>query len=266
MEINPRILAFIVLIGFVALVIFGGNLLLFPPKKVIAVNNTTNQSNIRYITIEKTVMVTPAPDGHRYYANEYQSGIRLLQRPFSWLRYDVLGKQDMKVTTIVYDYMEFEKLHWFNPTDYKYYEQYPLSSDNKFLIVFIYTFMDDIIGDDTRMWLMNRSMFGVQYNNQMFTANEYPYQLRYRELEDKSTFDKTMNVQAFKQIRMYNPEEYAIKTAGEQSEEIYYLRGGKSNAVDGYLIFEIPQNAKMSETIVRANFYTFGSSAWRLET
>ena len=262
MEINPRIIAFLILVSFIILLAFGANQFLFPAKKVIPVNNTTN---IQYVTVTKEIFVTPVPDGHRYFANEYQSGIRQLQRPFSWIRNDVVGKQDMKVTTIVYNYMTFDKLHWFNPTDYKYYEQIPVNPNNKFLIVFVYTFMDDIIGDDTRMWLINRSMIGVQYNNRMYTPLEYPYQIRYKELEESFTFDNTLRVQAFKQMRLYNEEEYAIKTAGETSEEIYYLRGGKSNAIDGYLIFEIPKNADMKNTIVRINFYEFGSSAWRLE-
>lgn len=257
--INPRVFAFMAIIGFIIFLVFGGNIIF--PKKNLEDNKT------QMIIIEKTIekLVTPTPDGHIYFASEYQNGTRLLKRPYSFIRYNALGNQDMKVTTIVYDYKFFDKLHWFNPTTYKYQESLPNAGEEyQYCFIFITVFMDDIIGDDTRMWMFNRSYFGLYDGDTMHFNQEYPYQIRFKELENTPTYDSVTYVQAFKQYRNYNPEEYNVKTAGEYSEEHYYLRGGQSNAIDGYLIYEIPKSKTPDDLIVFANFASFGSSRWRL--
>lgn len=259
--INPRIFAFLAIVGFFIFLAFGQNIIF--PKRNIEENN---DNNTVIVVIENitTIMVTPTPDGHTYFASEYQNGTRLLKRPYSFIRYNALYGQDMKVTTIVYDYKFFDKLHWFNPAQYKYQEMLPTNTDNKFCIIFIYTFMDDIVGDDTRMWMFNRSYFGVYDGTNVYQNTAYPYQLRFRELEDTTNFNGDSNIQAFKQQRMYNPEEYNIKTAGEFSDESYYLRGGRSNAIDGYMIYEIPKDKTPEQITVLANFASFGNANWRL--
>lgn len=266
-EINPRIFVFIFLFiilyigAFQSWIFFAAGGLLFPHKGEIAINNTSNIT-IVYRTV--TVLVTPTPDGHIYFASEYQNGTRLLQRPFTFIRYDALGYQDMKVTTIVYDYMSFEKLHWFNPAQYKYYEYTPSEPDRKFLLIFVTVFMDNIAGDDTRMWSFNRSAFAVFDGMNTFRPIEYPYQLRFKELENTKTFDKSTLVQAFKSLREYSSGAELRESAGEYNDEIYYLRGGKSNAIDGYLLFEIPKNDNPEQLLVLGQFYVFGSAQWRL--
>lgn len=257
--INPRVFAFVAIIGVLIFLVFGGNII-FPKK-----NLEENKTQMVIIEKEVQILVTPTPDGHIYFASEYQNGTRLLKRPFSFIRYNALYEQDMKVTTIVYDYKMFEKLHWFNPTDYKYYEALPNGGEDfKYCFIFITVFMDDIGGDDTRMWMFNRSYFGLFDGENMHYNQKYPYQLRFREIENTPTFDETGYVEAFKQKRLYNNEEYYVKTAGEYSDEAYYLRGGISNAIDGYLIFEIPKDKTPDDLIVFADLSSFGYSRWRL--
>jgi hypothetical protein len=281
-EINPRIWVFIFLFLFLYVGIFQTWIFyaipIFPQKPVSNITNITPNVTIIYKNI--TVLVTPTPDGHIYFASEYQNGTRLLQRPFTFIRYNVFASPDkqgndividkktldMKVTTIVYDYKTFEKLHWFNPTMYKYVEQYPSNSDKQFLFIFVYAFMDDIAGDDTRLWMFNRSFFAVYDGTTTYRPIEYPYQVRYKELEDTYTFDHSTGVQSFKSIRMYSHSADYQDTAGEYSDEIYYLRGGKSNAIDGYLIFEVDKSFNPEDSLVLGQFYTFGSAQWRLKT
>ena len=259
--INPRVFAFLALIGFLIFLVFGGNLLF--PKKTTVINSSSAPVFIEKIV---TVMVTPTPDGHTYFASEYQNGTRLLKRPYSFIRYDALGKQDMKITTIVYDYRFFDKLHWFNPAQYKYQEQLP-TEGFKWCFVMVYVYMDDIIGDDTRFWMFNRSYFAVfdEESRYLSTPREYPYQLRYKELEETPTFDNTGYVQAFKQKRMYSDSSSYSDSAGEYSDEQFYLRGGKSNNIDGYLLFEIPENTTEENLVVLGNFDSFGFASWRFK-
>jgi hypothetical protein len=298
-DINPRILAFMSVFGVILLLLFGTPFLFPHSQQTIKINNTTPNVLIVYKTIEK--LVTPTPDGHIYFASEYQNGTRLLQHPFSWIRnnaliaqnantsapiYDNNGifiasenpenkpdTQDMKVTTIVYDYKMFDKLHAFNPADYKYEEIYPDNPENKFLLVFVYVFMDDIIGDDTRMYMFKNDAFVVYEQNshspdkKTYYSKEFPFQLRFKELEETFTFNNDYRVEAFKSFRQYgsylsNPE--YVSTAGEYNDQQYYLRGGKSNALDGYLIYEIPKDDNPEDLIVLGSFYSFGWSNWLL--
>jgi hypothetical protein len=283
MEINPRLFA----LGFLFMAVFAvvfGTPYLFPHP---VVKNTTPNVTIIYKTIEKIITVTPTIDGHIYFASEYQNGTRKLQRPFSWIRSNVTGYKDMKVTVIVYDYKFFDKLHVFNPEEYKYKEMNP-SSGTKFCLIFAYVFMDDIIGDDTRMWAVSRHFFAV-YDGKAdpYSPLVYRYEGRIRELENTKTFNNDYFVQGFKSFREYQPL-YSPKTmdlsnmsdqaqekgtsqniqsnAGEINDEIYYLRGGQSNAIDGYLIYEIPVEDTPEDLIVLGQFYTFGSSQWKLIT
>jgi hypothetical protein len=281
-EINPRIWVFL----FIFLLLYVGifqNWIFYAiplfPQKTPVINTTNITPNVTIIYRNITVLVTPTPDGHTYYASEYQNGTRLLQRPFTFIRYNVYSfpklsageqitlkeSQDMKVTTIVYDYKTFEKLHWFNPATYKYAEIYPTGDNKQFLFIFIYAFMDDVAGDDTRMWMFNRSLFAVYDGVTTYRPIEYPYQIRYRELENTYTFDHSTGVQAFKSLRLYSASADYQDTAGEYSSELYYLRGGKSNAIDGYLIFEVDKNINLEETLVLGQFYTFGAAQWRLK-
>jgi hypothetical protein len=258
--INPRVFAFLAFVGLLIFLVFGGNII-FPKANKVNSSSTT-------VFIEKTVtvLVTPTPDGHIYFASEYQNGTRLLKRPFSFIRYNALGNQDMKVTTIVYDYKIFDKLHWFNPAQYKYQEQLP-TEGFKWCFIMVYVYMDDVIGDDTRYWMFNRSYFALfdEKSRYLSTHRDYPYQLRYKELENTPTFDNSQYVQAFKQERMYSESLAFAESAGEYSNELYYLRGGKSNAIDGYLLFEIPENTTPEDLIVLGNFDSFGFSQWRLK-
>lgn len=265
--INPRILAFLVLFGLLALVSFGGGFL-FPPKSTLKESTEPEEMPLiveRYVT----VLVTPTPDGHIYFATEYQDGIRQLSRPYSWIRNNVTGQKDMKVTVIVYDYKFFDKLHWFNPAEYKYHEAVPDTPGYKWLLIFPYMFMDDIVGDDTRMWAFNRSQFAVQAKGQVYFSKEYPYQLRFKELETTRTFNNDYYVQAFKSFRAYSDFQERpdlVKSAGEYNDERYYLRGGRSNALDGYILFEVPADTKPEDCLVLTRFYSFGNPMWKLVT
>lgn len=223
--------------------------------------NISTVIQIEYVT----VLVTPTPDGLNYFASEYESGIRKIGRPFSWIRKDVSGLKDMSVHARVYDYREFDYYTWFNPTDYKYYKQYPLNKNNKFVFVFVNIYMDDIAGEDTRLYLPKEKFYGLEINNIIYYPIEFMKQLRIKELEETWNFNEDSRVKYYAVNTFYSHSSSNANTAGETFEELTYLRGGKSNAIDGYIVYEVPKNSKPEDMIVRANFYQFGNSAWKLK-
>jgi len=125
--------------------------------------------------------------------------------------------------------------------------------------------MDDSAGDDTRMWMFQRESFAVYDGITTYAPLVYPYQVRYAELENTVTFDRTVKVQAFKSLRLYQNSADLADTAGEYNDEIYYLRGGASNAIDGFLIYEIPKETRVEDLRVLGQFHAFGNSQWILK-
>ena len=266
----PINLSFFALVGLVLLV---SGIIYYPyiikflhPEPLEYVNlsviNESKAIQIEYVT----VIVTPVPDGKMYFASEYESGIRKLGRPFSWIAGNVTGFKSMSIHARVYDYRIFDKYHWFNPTDWLYYTEYPSSRDKKFVFIFANIYMDDIQGQDTRMWIPDESHYGLQIKDKIYYPIEMEglKQLRIQELEETDNYNDDSKIQYYSTFRQH---EYGHpETAGETYEQYTYLKGGKSNAIDGYMIFEVPKEAQLEDMIVNVNYYSFGSSQWRLST
>lgn len=255
-DINPRFLMWLCL----AFLLAGAALYpLFIGEPEIADNSTKIITQIEYVK----VLVTPTPDGIIYFATQYQSGTRKLLQPFSWIRKNVSGNKDMMVTANAYSYMSFEQLHWFNPSDNQYYEANP-QSGNRFLFVFFNIYMDDEVFDDTRLWLPKENVIYLHAKNTAYPPSEYLKQVRFKELENVHNLADTSYVQAYGQYVSYSADLEDKGTGGIISINEYYLKGGKSNAQDGYILFEIPKEIDEKEITFRVSFSGFGWSAWRL--
>jgi hypothetical protein len=266
-EIDPRI-KIIVIIAIFLFIISGIPVRIIkdtinPPIPVNLTNSSVNTITI-YETIE--VFVTPTIDGKLYFAGEYQEGIRKIKRPFSWIRDDVSGNQDMAVHVTVYDYKIFKSYHWFNPMDYLYYEQFPINkTENKFVFVFINLYMDDIQENDPRMWAPNEQHYGLQILDTMYMPIDFVKQLRIKELEDTYNYNDDSRVGYYSAYKYYSRDSNFASTAGETYSNQTWLRGGKSNAIDGYLVYEVPIESKEEDMILSGNFYTFGDASWKLK-
>jgi hypothetical protein len=59
----------------------------------------------------------------------------------------------------------------------------------------------------------------------------------------------------------FNPE-----TAGYVSERIGWLRMGKGNAVDGYVLFEVPKETMEEDLLLTGSFSRFGTAYWKFTT
>lgn len=254
-EVNYlRVLVLILIIGLFIYLILPWNII-FPKKPV---------ENLTKIIIQKeyiNVLMTPTPDSKTYFVNEYQSGIRKLNRPFSWIQ-----GNNTKITVNVYNYLIFNSLHWFNPTDYKYYISYPELSNSKFLFVMVNIYIDNIIGDDETIPLFNKNNLVTIINNKIYTPKDYPEQIRFKEFEYTYTLNDDSIIQAFGQKRLYSKSSDYRSTAGEYSLKDYYLKGGISNAIDGYLIFEIPKDTKSENIMISGKFSDINYSSWILKT
>jgi hypothetical protein len=258
---NPRVLFIIIIL------ILGFNYYIHPMdiifKKPVVVNQTpVNNTIVIYRNI--TVTVTPTPDGKTYFAGEYESGIRKLGRYFSWFNKDVQGKEDMSGHVKVYDVMYFDSLHIFNPSDYTYYEIRPSDDTKQYCFVFVKIYLDDIIGDNTPLWLPTESHFYLQSKDKIYNPITWEKQLRIKELEETWNDNNNFRIGYYGVFNTYSRDLRYKSTAGEYAQDIYYVIGGESNAIDGYIIYEIPKGSKPDENLVLMDLYSFGQPSWKL--
>lgn len=231
---------------------------------------TEQEKVINYLAVTptpiiKTVYVTPTPDNGIYYSDEYTPGIKKLGRPFSWGQEDATGLKDINIHARVYGYRILQSYHYFDPTEYKYFETYPLSMDKKFLFVYINIYMDDVIGDDAPIWTPTDNMWAVQIHETLYSPIDFKKQLRIKEFEETFNFNDNSRIGYYKFLKTYSASSEFTKTAGETGEDLTRIHGGQSNAIDGYLVYEIPAETTIEEISVLGSFYAWGQNAWILK-
>ena len=238
---------------------------LFPKSQKIIVNNSTSINNTIIVYRNITVTVTPTPDGQTYFASEYQDGIRKLGRYYSWINKGVEGKHDMSGHVKVYGWRQFDSLHIFNAPDYKYYEVIPKTENATFFIVFVKCYLDDVIGDDIPMWLPDENQFLLLSGGKVYSPIQWEKQLRIKEIENTPTDDLATNIEYYGVINRYSRDKKYKETAGEFAEQIYYVRGGESNAIDGYIIYEIEKGQNPYDNVITSSLFGFGSPSWSMK-
>lgn len=261
-EFNSKVIVLVI----IGLVIMG--LIFFPyksfekPKKVVnmSVNVTTTPTpEIQY------VYITPTPDNGIYYAGEYHSGIRKLARWFSWQRINASGYKDMSGHVKVYDYRVLQKVHVFDNSENLYYEQ-SASPGFKYLFVFVKIYLDEFSGDDTRLWVPNENHYYVHINGEMFAPIEWKKEFRMREFEETTTENSDYMIWYYGYFTKYTKDEEYRATGGYMADPVYFIKAGESNAIDGYIVYEIPEGTKEEDIIVAANMYAFGDPEWKLKS
>lgn len=259
-EFNSRVLVFVIFAGIILIAIFFPYEAFEKPKVINVTVNVTPSPT----PIIEYVYVTPTPDNGIYYAGEYQDGIRKLGRTFSWFQYNASGLKDMSGHVKVYEYRIFPHIHAYNPSDAKYFEIVP-NNGEKFLFIFVKIYLDDIIGDDTPLWVPNEDHYIVDIKGKEYKRLIWDKYLRIRELEETWNDNGDFRIGYYGTFRAYSRDLKYASTAGMFAQQIYYLRGGESNAIDGYILYSIPAAAEEKDIKVIGNMYAFGDPIWILK-
>lgn len=210
-----------------------------------------------------TVLVTPTPDGNLYYAGEYQSGIRKFAHPFSFIRINSSGLEEMKFSLNVYDYKILNKLHWYNPVDAKYYTMMP-AQNKTFLMIFVNIYLDNTLGKVGQMHLFDDTRFNIQIGNMLYAPYGYERWKRFTENDYAYNLNDDYRAQAYDYQILYSRDLQYRSTAGMYAVQKSVLYGGVSNAEDGYILYEIPANTNPESILVIAGLSGFGQPVWKL--
>jgi hypothetical protein len=262
MEINPKVWIIIAILFFIVIIsglpFYFIKQTYFPNPKINITPNVTPQIIIKYVNI------TPTPDNGVYYVSDTQNGTRKMQRYFVFHRDNVSGYKSLDFHVTVYGYKMIDSYHWYNVHDAHTYETLPENPDNKFLFIYIQLYTDDVSGDDVRNYVPNEQHFQVSYNGLMYSPTPFQKDLMVHELEQTYNFNDDSIIEYYAQ-RVSHP--ITGSNAGKYiSVPLIYSYGGLSNAIDGYIVYEIPKSAQPKDLIVYGDFFAYGYSNWVLKS
>jgi len=229
------------------------------------------------------VTATPTPDVSQPVVyiepielQNFRLGRKELGQFFTWHRENVSGKKDMTVKVTVYDYKVLTRYKWWSDSNGRYYWQFP-GAGKKFVIIFAYLEMvgeDD--SQDPRYYVGDGwRRFWLQVGNDTIAPDTY-YQkgVRIKELEETFTLNGHERVRPFGYNWEWVSESTCVKNeteegncipAGWQAISPLYLRMGKSNAWDGYIIFSnVSMDTRIEDIKVLSQWDAFGNPWWQL--
>ncbi len=155
----------------------------------------------------------------------------------------------------VYRYWINETYQWHNDLDNKYYIQKPRAG-NKYLLIFVNI---ENIGSDGYPYPKS-NMIVVHYGGNIYrvdTSHYLPNKAGDREATAVEIYEIEKNSDFFKQEYV---EDYGYSHATTQD----FVFPGKGNAIDGYLIYEVPASLKPEDTYVEIVFDGEDRAVWKL--
>ena len=223
-----------------------------------------NITIIENVTEQPTIIETPTPEPTEAYVDPFAPGPRLMNQWYKWYRADVQGLKDMQIGIVCYRYKSLDRYTWWNPAVGNYFTQ-RASSGNKFFAVWVH---EEMIGTnqshDPTLWAFDEKAFALQVKNNVISSEmnkTYNPVVRIKEFDELTEYYDSITAPPFGYYVRYtgnNP-----KTGGYLAEKQDYLRMGKGNAHDGFILYEIPKDAQLQDIQLLGNFGTFGDATWR---
>lgn len=176
-------------------------------------------------------------------------GALALREPFPF------GTGKVASIATVYRYWINDTYEWHNDMDNRYYVQRP-GSGNKYLFVFVHL---ENTGD-TRVWFPPAESVIVHSGTTVYRQDRNHFK------PDKATDVDTTPIE-IKEIQYYqklNGDEYVEDFGYSHGTELGYLYPGKSNAVDGYIIYEVSRSLTPDKTYVEIPFNGQDRGIWKL--
>ena len=183
-----------------------------------------------------------------------------------WYREDVQGintqgTKDLSTWVTVYGYKDLPKYHYYSVSWARNFVVRP-EPGMKFVFILINIYSDTITdsgtGDDVRQYGFSQNHFALHIDGSTYYPEdmEYPEQ-RIPELDEVYTYDHTGSVKPYG-YKIVQDLQTGIYTAEYQE----WIMGGRSNAIDGYIIFQVPEHTEPSDIKVYGSFSNLGGTAW----
>ena len=155
----------------------------------------------------------------------------------------------------VYKYWINDTYQWHNDKDNNYYVQSP-GAGNKYLFVFVH--LEN--SGDTRVWFPSAGNVVVSNNGIRY----YQDQNHYKPNKVSNLKATPIEVKEIQYSQKLNGDEYVEDFGFSHGTELGYLYPGTSNAVDGYVIYEVPKSLTPEETYIVVPFNGQDQGVWKL--
>ena len=174
-------------------------------------------------------------------------GALSLKQPFSF----GTGKIASQATT--YRYWINDTYEWRDMNrDNNYYAREPDAGD-KYLFVFVQ--MENL--GDTRVWFPPADDIMVHYNGATYYEDPGHY-------KPENPGDEPIQVKEVQSFQKLDGDGYVEDFGFSHDQELAYLYPGASNAIDGYIIYEVPQSLTPEKTYVDITFNGLDRGIWKL--
>ena len=175
---------------------------------------------------------------------------------YSWQKDNVSGYKDMSMHVTVYDYRILGTVEWWSISWGKYFRA-GAGEGRKFLFIFAHVYSDEGMA---RAWGIQPHQFKVQINDTLYD----PYAELLPEIR-LHEFDDIWDLNHVENIKPYGYRRYYDQSGKEMAEALGFLKAGKSNAWDGYIVYSIPKDTKPEDIKVIGNFHDLAESQyWQL--
>jgi len=165
------------------------------------------------------------------------------------------GSGNIASEATVYKFWINDTYEWHNDKDNHYYVEKPRAG-NKFLFVFVH--MQN--NGDYRVWFPPAGNIIVSNNGATYTEDQSHYKPDKAADEDATPIE----VKEVMYSQKLNGDEYAEDFGFSHGTELAYLYPGTSNAVDGYIVYQVPQSLTPEETYVTIPFNAQDQGVWKL--
>ncbi|MDD1661336.1 MAG: hypothetical protein LUQ49_02600, partial [Methanomicrobiales archaeon] len=162
------------------------------------------------------------------------------------------GKKAIQVYITAYRYQFRDSYQYWDTVAAKWLPVDP-PRDSRFLFVFVNVWMDNPPGSVGTIDGYDYTSFTLQENGELLPATVDLHQVY--ELQTYSNLFKTGYVAPYG----YQWESSSI-TLKRQLKPLSVLEPGKGGAWDGFIIFEVPRDAKPDDLKLVGNFYGMGSA------
>lgn len=212
----------------------------------------------------KAKQVDMYADGERWEKQWFKHVSMLKTNPLS----DVAPKKPLEFGVVVYDHKFLSSYTWWSDVNGQYYREIPRPG-YKFLFVFIH---EEVFGDSRthipNMPVFDESSFVVQIKQDLYyNDTNYNPVNHILEFDTKGDYYGISRVAAFAYTRIFigRSVRYGTQYGGWIAEKKIDMYTGQGNAVDGYIIYQVPTNATDNDTLLVGNFGAQGNAFWRFD-
>ncbi|MEI7856247.1 MAG: zinc ribbon domain-containing protein [Methanomicrobiales archaeon] len=148
-----------------------------------------------------------------------------------------------------------DSYEWHNDFDNKFYVE-KAKSGYKFLFVFLNVYNTG----DTRVWAPTAGNVKVYYDGVAYSSDPNHF------IPDKSSDRKATAIEV-KEVQYFSKlfgSEYVEDYGYSHGTQYAYLYPGKSNAIDGYLIYQVPKSLTPDKTYAQVEFNGNEVGVWKL--